>query len=179
LDLANNPLSCPLIERGDRAESWAVLSTEGRYRYAIGRRLAHQPNGLGGPVVWIGLNPSTADHTRDDPTMRRILRFSAAVGAAEVVVLNVFAYRATDPAQLGRVADPVGPANPLTWDHHLSDPAMVIAAWGAGFCRSHTHTITAAATRAQALSARCLGVTAGGHPRHPLYVPATTPLEAY
>jgi hypothetical protein len=95
-------------------------------------------------------------------------------------VLNLFAFRATDPADLSRVAshasvDPIGPKNDLYLFKALGTDGIVVAAWGAH---------KAAMTRAQSLTYRkhlwaSLGVTKAGHPRHPLYVSGDTTLESW
>src|SRR5262245_13227298 len=107
-------------------QSSAELSPCGRYRYALTRTWG-DPKKV---VCWVMLNPSTADADQDDPTIRRCLGFSRAWGAGGLVVVNLFALRATDPDQLRIAADPVGPDN----DSHLSTAAfgrLVVAAWGA------------------------------------------------
>ncbi|MEZ4403802.1 MAG: DUF1643 domain-containing protein [Kofleriaceae bacterium] len=149
----------------------AVLSGCGRYRYQLRRDLPGPPRR--GVVGFVLLNPSTADADHDDPTLRRCLGFAARWGAAGVVVGNLFAWRATDPRALAAAPDPVGPHN----DRHLAAIAaaadLVVCGWG----------VHGAGARAAAVIARLaatatplyhLGLTAGGQPRHPLYLPATT-----
>lgn len=107
----------------------AGISDCGRYRYWLTRGWSHGPMG-----VWIMLNPSTADAMQDDPPIRRCIRFSKAWGWGSLAILNLFAYRATNPAELRKVADPVGPE----CDQAMADfvpklPGVrcVVAAWGA------------------------------------------------
>ena len=120
------------------------------------------------------LNPSTADERVLDPTIRRCMGFARAWGFGGIDVVNLFAWRSTDPAALARVADPIGPDNDETIADALRQAALAVAAWG---CDPMTRTRSVAI---KGLAARvrvplwCLGVTKNGHPRHPLYVAATT-----
>jgi len=103
----------------------AVISADGVYRYRLERRWTSGPT-----VAWIMLNPSTADADTDDPTLRRISVFSRAWGFGRLIVANLYALRATDPAQLWTAPDAVGPDN----DRHVADAVScheVIVAWGA------------------------------------------------
>jgi len=109
--------------------SWADLSPDGFYRYSLGRRWTPGEKLL----VVIGLNPSTADATQDDPTIRRCVGFAKRWGFGGLLMLNLFAYRATDPEELrGAIArglDPVGPLN----DAKLlgfTDGCPALVAWG-------------------------------------------------
>jgi hypothetical protein len=111
----------------DSQPGWADLSPCGTYRYLLGRRIG------GGDRVglWVMLNPSTADANEDDATIRRCIGFARREGCGLLEVVNLFAYRATDPAALRLADDPVGPAN----DHFISKAveraALVVVAWGA------------------------------------------------
>lgn len=154
----------------------AELSPDGAYRYRLSRTLA----GGAGRVTWVMLNPSTADASVDDPTVRRCMGLSARWGYAEVVVVNLFALRATDPAALRAHPDPVGPLNPA---HLLAacDPAearRVVLAWGAhGRLWERGLAAEEVLRRCGAPNLSALGWTRGGEPRHPLYVRAdATPL---
>lgn len=115
------------------------------------------------------LNPSTADATKDDPTIRRCIGFAVRERFGGVEILNLFAFRATAPADLKAAADPVGPDN----DQHLRDlfarHRTILAAWGAhgAHLGRAEAIIRLAANRGTTLT--CLGRTARGHPRHPLY----------
>jgi hypothetical protein len=109
------------------------------------------------------LNPSTADAHHDDATIRRCIGFARSWGFGGVEIVNLFAYRARDPRELLRVADPVGPRNARFIQMAIARAALVVLAWGA-----HPSV-----SRRAALSlprARCLGLTRAGHPRHPLYL---------
>jgi hypothetical protein len=81
-------------------------------------------------VMFIGLNPSTADETNDDPTVRRCIGYTSAWGYGALCMTNLFALRATDPALMLKADDPVGPDN----DTHLVEFArgadVIVAAWG-------------------------------------------------
>lgn len=148
-------------------EGAAVLSGCGRYRYLLTRRWADDP-----AVTFVMLNPSTADATTDDPTIRRCIGFAKSWGYGSLNVVNLFAFRATDPRDLLAATDPVGPRN----DAFLHDYLPVsVAAWGA-----HKLAVARARQVMQAFAGRpllwCLGVTKDGHPRHPLYVRADAPL---
>lgn len=140
---------------------------EGRYRYSLRRRWAE-----GAPMLWVMLNPSTADAETDDATMRRVIAFSKRFGAPACRVVNLFALRSRNPSDLLAAEDPVGPRN----DEFLSEAILTsrggpICAWGAvhpklrwrlkqawGFlCGSDVY---------------CLGTTKTGDPRHPLYLRA-------
>lgn len=109
----------------------AVLSPCGRYRYHLARSA-----GVGeGTAVFLMLNPSTADATQDDPTIRKCLGFAKRWGMAGIQVVNLFAYRATDPRDLLHVLDDerVGPENDdwIRRTTELPGAKVVVAAWGA------------------------------------------------
>lgn len=148
-------------------EASAILSDCGAYRYQLERRWA---NGL--TVLWVMLNPSTADGRQDDRTIGRCVDFSKRWGFGGLLVGNLFALRATDPDELLRHADPVGPLNAWNLSLMCIRASRVVVAWG-----SHP-----AATKATFQDVYrgvygkrviCLGRTKGGAPRHPLYVPAS------
>lgn len=140
----------------------AEISPCGRYRYALGRRW-----GDGGTVAFVMLNPSTADATTDDPTIRRCMGFAKAWGHGGLVVANLYGYRATKPADLWKSADPIGPDN----DQHLvrvaSDCDQIVAAWGAN---ARPDRIAGVLALPGMDRLHVLALTKDGQPRHPLYL---------
>jgi hypothetical protein len=149
--------------------SGAMLSPCRTYRYTLDRTWdASLPVAL-----FIMLNPSTADASEDDPTIRRCRSFATREGCGGLTVVNLFALRSTDPAALTSHPDPVGPDNDTRIALALDrQPAVVIAAWGSHpFARSRARQVAAPLARL-----RCLGTTKGGDPRHPLYVRGDAPL---
>lgn len=142
----------------------AVLSDCGTYRYALMRRWAE-----GHPLRFVMLNPSTADATVDDPTIRRCIRFAQRDGYAALIVLNLYAFRSPHPKALLTCADPVGPKNDrILWNHLLSAVEghnPVVAAWGNNAKSERVQRVLAMNPD---VDWRCLGTTLGGHPKHPL-----------
>ena len=88
----------------------ALFSPCGTYRYRLTRRWAEGP-----AVAFIMLNPSTADGSVDDPTIRRCIGYGQSWGYGALAVGNLYAFRATEPQELRRARDPIGPDN----DRHL------------------------------------------------------------
>ncbi len=122
------------------------------------------------------LNPSTADATNDDPTLRRCIAFAAREGHGAVEILNLFAYRATAPAVLRAAADPVGPDNDRHLEALFERQRTVLAAWGAhGGLAARAEAVVRMA-RGRGVRLTCLGRTVAGQPRHPLYVRADSGL---
>lgn len=144
-----------------------VFSPDRHYRYT----LVHRWDELLDPnrgIAWIGLNPSTADEHQLDPTLRRIRAFSAAWGYAYFVMLNLFGWRATDPADMKAVSDPVGPDNDrwiVQWSNQVD---RVMLAWGEhGAHLGRDRSVLDLLDRGKVF---CLERNAGGQPKHPLYV---------
>jgi hypothetical protein len=120
------------------------------------------------------LNPSRADATRDDPTLRRCLGFARAWGYGALDVVNLFAWRTSNPAALRHVPDPVGPDNDRTLVEVAHRADLVVAAWGNHGVIANRHQVVCSLLRSTPLF--CLDVTQQGQPRHPLYIPcAATP----
>lgn len=161
----------------------ATLSGDGLYRYTLERRWL--PRGASGDgALWVMLNPSTADHKVDDPTIRRCISFSRGFGFRSLTVVNLFALRATDPDELRRADDPIGPNNDKALELAAKEAQQVIVAWGAQPTKWRQHRaemVTALLRRSlfYASDLKCLGRTQKGHPKHPLYLPATTELKRY
>ncbi len=106
----------------------AELSSCRRYRYALWRTWDEEK----GRILFIGLNPSTADETVDDPTIRRCISYARQWGYGGIVIGNLFAYRSPHPRNLRQCADPVGPQNDR-WLRKLRRQAdLVVAMWGNG-----------------------------------------------
>lgn len=146
------------------------FTRHGAYRYALMRHW-----GAGKRcVLFIGLNPSTADARHDDPTVRRMMSFARNWGYDSLWVANIFALRSTDPKGLQLHAHPVGPQNDAWILGMVRHADCVVAAWGDGG-RLHGRAAQVAALLGR--DARCLGVTVLGEPRHPLYVPASRTLS--
>lgn len=160
-----------------RARSAAVFSSCGAYRYALRRDWAAGEGGAG-RLVFVMLNPSTADERRNDPTVSRCEGRARAMGFGGLEVVNLFAFRATDPRALKAAPAPEGTLNDVFLRAAARSAGMVICAWGAhGGHRGR-------ASEVECLLRRCnlklwhLGLTAGGFPRHPLYTRrAIRPME--
>lgn len=149
----------------------ATFSPCRTFRYSLSRTWdADLPR-----VVFVGLNPSTADESTDDPTVRRCIGFARSWGFGRLVLVNLFAYRATDPDELLQVSDPIGPANDASVLTQVQSADRVVVAWGAG------GTILGRDQHVLSLlpPPDCLGKTKGGVPRHPLYIRANTRLRPY
>ena len=141
------------------------------YRYSLRRCWDDTRTG----VCWIMLNPSTADEFRDDPTVRRCINFSRQWGYGSLEVVNIFAYRATLPSDLWPLDDPIGPDNDAAIDAAAARASLVVAAWGThGGYRGRGAEVAARLT-----GAKCLGLSKGGYPRHPLYVRGNVQLVEY
>ena len=145
----------------------AVLSGDGTYRYVLSRCWDRSLYAL----PWVMLNPSTADEKTDDPTIMRCVRRAVMAGYGGIRVVNLFALRATDPAELARHPDPVGPEN----DEILTSLAQVtghgiipvVVAWGASVPPRLRERPAAVWEILDGCRALCLGKTRDGYPRHP------------
>lgn len=148
----------------------AKISPCGQYRYFLSRMWGDQDDC--NVVTFIGLNPSTADASVDDPTLRRCMNYAKAWGYSGVWMVNLFGFRATEPKDMMAATDPIGPDN----EDHLAEAIMqarlVIAAWGAGGGYRHRDK-EVIARYGQGDSLACLGLTKDGKPRHPLYLKKT------
>lgn len=149
----------------------AVISDCGRYRY----RLERQTIAPSGTILWIMVNPSTADASNDDPTIRKVVGFSKLMGFNRIVVGNLFAYRATDVRELKHVADPIGPDNNYHLDDMIAWADKIMFAWGPiakqpkGLRDRWFHVDRQVRLRGK--KPFCLGTAKDGHPLHPLMQP--------
>jgi hypothetical protein len=146
----------------------ATFSPCRRYRYDLWRRWSDND----GPyAMFIGLNPSTADETKDDPTVRRCINFAKSWGYSALCMTNIFAFRATDPQKMKVEPFPIGGIeNDNTLRAHSESAGIVIAAWGV----HGTHLERDQEVMQLVPTLHCLGITKAGHPRHPLYIKADT-----
>lgn len=156
-------------------ENDAVISECGRYRYLLRRTWDHaKPRAL-----LVMLNPSTADATIDDATIRSCVRLLSGQGYGSMEVVNVFAYRSTDPNELSKQADPFGPRNHDVVRAAIHRCDVVICAWGAyPPARQHAVQILNDA-RMHRPAVYCFGKTKAGAPKHPLYIKSGTSLEVF
>jgi hypothetical protein len=156
----------------------ATISPCGKYRYTLYRRWAMGSRAAEAkPILWIMLNPSTADHRTDDRTIGRCVEFSNRWGYSSLFVANLYAWRTTYPHELRLVDDVIarGPENADYIEYLVRRSALVVCAWGG----SVKHLPE---TRLQLLPVRdawCLGKTKNGEPLHPLYLRGDTQLQRY
>lgn len=149
--------------------AWISEGT-GVYRYALWRIWDHTL-----PVLNIcGLNPSTADARKDDPTIRREIYFAKRDGFGGIIKINLFAYRATNPAELLRADHPIGFHNEALHHAAAKSSSPMLCAWGANM--GDRAYFTLAMFRSRGTDLRCLGLTRNGYPRHPLYVRGDQPM---
>lgn len=126
-------------------------------------------------VIFVMLNPSTADAFDLDPTVRRCAGFSQSWGAGSLIVANIFALRSTNPKGLYTHSDPVGPLNDEVLATLPNCSSTLVAAWGTrGAFRSRGEVARQLLARPNGPELKCLGTTKKGFPRHPLFVPGAT-----
>lgn len=153
------------------------------YRYVLSRIWDDRKS----PLVFIGMNPSVADETVNDPTIARQMKRAATGGYGALVVLNAFAFRTPKPAVMKKAhrqgVDIVGPQNDHFIRKHLIEAkllgGLVYAGWGpnGALLNRDQEVLHIAATVGVAL--HCLEITKGGFPGHPLYTSYETPFQPY
>ncbi len=179
--------------------SWAVFSADRKYRYMLGRcwlditpleESAMRSSSAWPPAVptmlYAMLNPSVADAVDADPTIRKCIGFAERRKAKRIVVVNLFALRATDPRELTvSKIDPIGIHNPLILASALAQATRgswcEIAAWGRFPSRAveQRARTSIAQLRAHERPFQCFGRTKDGQPRHPLMLSYETPIEPW
>jgi hypothetical protein len=152
----------------------ATISDCQRFRYRLGRSWD-----AGETLLFVMLNPSTADAHEDDATIRRCIRFAQQEGFAALEVVNLFAFRATDPKELRRAGYPVGPEN----DRHITDAARAAAkvclAWGANVAGLERPQVVIPLLRAAGAPLHVLRMTRSAYPQHPLMLPSSCRLVPF
>lgn len=178
---AHDPGGKVRIKLRDGMRGDAEFSICGKYRTVLTRRW---DNGLCGWIpfmLWVGMNPSTAEADVDDPTIRREIGFTERLGYYAYVKCNVLDYRATNPKSL--LDDGVVPCSPKNHRtiRQLADEAdLVVAAWGVLPKPLRHHAVALENDlRGDGVSLLCLGKTKDRAPRHPLYVKSSKALEPY
>jgi len=145
--------------------SGAKLSKDRKYRYRLWRAWnIDKP-----AVAFIMLNPSTADETDDDPTIRRCLGYAKDWGYGSLIVGNLFAYRTSNPSGLRKCKDPIGPENNERLQSICNDSDLVVAAWGVNGSLYGREDEVMDNLDADFYA---LNTTKDGHPNHPLYQPS-------
>jgi len=148
----------------------ATFSDCRKYRYALWRTWDSEiPY-----AMFVGLNPSTADETEDDPTIRRCLNYARDWGYGGLCMVNLFGFRATQPNDMKDASDPIGPDNDTYLITLAKDAGVIIAAWG-----NHGSYLNRSSEIIKVIpNIKCLRQNASGEPAHPLYQrKAATPID--
>ncbi|MBP2623208.1 DUF1643 domain-containing protein [Streptococcus oricebi] len=152
-------------------EKGAILSEDRKYRYVLWREWdASLPK-----LMFVGLNPSTADENEDDPTIKKCIAFAEKWGYGGFYMTNLFAYRSTDPAQLRSVENPVGDENDDYIKKYADLSDKVVACWG----NDGTYLGRSEQVKNSLKTLFCLKVNQSGQPCHPLYLKADISLKPY
>jgi hypothetical protein len=160
----------------------AIISDDGKYRFSLTRRWGSEEDGF---VVWVMLNPSTADASQNDATIRRCMRFAKDWGYGGIEVVNLYAYRSRDPSVLSSMPreEAVGGGNNgaifgACTRVFKAPKGMVVAGWGARAI-DPVRIREVRGILAIFPAVHCLGTTVSGSPRHPLMVRANYIPEYY
>lgn len=154
------------------SSSDAIVSECGRFRYALTRRWGDGPTAL-----FLMLNPSTADASEDDPTIRRCIGFAKREGCGALRVENLYAFRATEPTKMfEHAATAIGATDTFIREAVQSVDGPIIAAWGADKRSEARAQSVMAMLNDMGVEVLCLGKTQSGQPRHPLYLKSDAPL---
>lgn len=163
-------MNAPALFPNELVQHGAKFSPCGLYRYTLTRRVNEARHTW---CVFVMLNPSTADASVDDPTIRACVEFAKRWECGWLEVVNLFAWRSTDPKGLKTCADPIGPLN----DGHLFEAAangdIVVCAWGA---HAGARGVEVGERLRREVGVHHLGLNADGSPKHPLYIKRATPL---
>ncbi|MEM1320846.1 MAG: DUF1643 domain-containing protein [Bacteroidota bacterium] len=143
-------------------EKRASLSSCRRYRYALFR---HWEDRLPG-VLFVGLNPSSADEEQDDPTLRRCIRYAQAWGYGHLCMVNLYAFRHPSPKGLFKAADPIGPENEQHLRRYLSQYLDCVLIWGNHGAKNDRYLEVLKLIE----KPLCLKINKNGQPAHPLYL---------
>ena len=139
----------------------ATFSDCRKYRYALSRTW----NGKKKTILFIGLNPSTANEKIDDPTIRRCINYAQNWGYGSLLMVNLFAYRATLPSELKNVKNPIGNDNDLHIIELSKKADIAVAAWGnEGSLLNRDKEVKKILPNLM-----CLKINKSGQPAHPLY----------
>lgn len=155
-------------------ERSALISSCGKFRYRLGRRW-----GDGAPLLFVMLNPSTADADVDDATIRRCVKFAQAHGFAAIEVVNLYAFRATDPKDLRRAGYLVGPENDAHTAAAARDAGAICVAWGSNVAGLERPQVVLPLLRRVGKPIQCLRITRSGYPQHPLMLPSHCRLQPF
>lgn len=150
--------------KNEKMEKSAVFSVNRLHRYSLARTW----NKSGPKVLFICLNPSTADSQIDDPTVRKCIGFAKTWGFGGMCIGNLFSFRATDPKELKHCKEPIGATNDYWLGRLQNSCDEWIAAWGANAAATDERVMHILSMFSDL---RCLGFTKSGAPRHPLYMP--------
>jgi len=158
-----------------RSDSGAVFSPCRRWRYLLWRRWDKRRPAAN----FLMLNPSTADEFKLDPSCTRARLYAERWGFGALIVTNLFGWRATDPAQMKAVRDPVGRGNDRAILRAARESALVVCAWGNhGAHMARSDAVRNLLQQAR-IRPRVLRMNGSGEPAHPLYLPASlTPAAA-
>ena len=137
------------------------------YRYALTR----QWDAVAPRLAWVMLNPSTADERRNDPTIERCARRTRMLGFGGFRVVNLFAFRARDPTAVKRAPAPVGPDSDAALTRAAAWADVILCGWGCHGLHLQRGAAVEMLLRQTSRPLMHLGMTAGGAPRHPLYLP--------
>lgn len=149
----------------------AQISECGQYRYTLTRELETELL-QDQRLLFVMLNPSTADASEDDATIRRCKTFARNWGFGGFTVVNLYAFRATDPEDLFKAEDPVGPENNVLLVREIFAAEMIVCAWGGNAKPDRVNEFMDLAWNYN-LQLKCLHINADGSPKHPLYCKAT------
>lgn len=157
----------------------AIISPCGKYRYRLDRQV-----GMEGPVyAFFGINPSTADATEDDATVRKWIGFTKTWGGSRFIVGNVFAYRATDVKVLATVEDPFGDAIGDHVTDILTEADILVPCWGNTSKvppkLQYAFDVLLDALVSSGKPVRHFGLTKAGDPMHPLMLGYDTKLQEF
>lgn len=142
---------------------------DGNYRYLLGREW----NTKNPQITFVMLNPSTADADKDDPTLRKCIKFADSWGYGSLEVVNLFAFRATKPCDMAQANDPIGSNNNFYLQTATERAELIILAWGIhGSFLNRDKAVLDLISGKQTLY--CLGLTKAGHPLHPLWLSNST-----